>query len=197
MTSVSPVYDRSKVLVGQARRYIAPYTTTSPPALPANTTALNTAWTSPWVELGATMKGLEFDFKRTTKKIMIEEQQTPVQITTDSTEFTFGMELSEDSLETMKLAYGGGVITTTAASTGVPGTRQLVIGSDLSLYSFGFEGVNEFGFWRRVLVPVVVSVADAKTVYSRSDKQRTYAVKFSSLVDVSQVTIIEQNAAAL
>lgn len=196
MTNVTPVYDRSKVLVGQARRYIAPYTTTSPPALPANTTALNTAWTSPWVELGATTKGLEFDFKRTTKKIMIEEQQTPVQITTDSTEFTFGMELSEDSLDTMKLAYGGGIITTVAPTTGVPGTRQLVIGSDLSLYSFGFEGVNEFGFWRRVLVPVVVSIADAKTVYSRSDKQRTYSVKFSSLVDVSQVTIIEQNLAA-
>jgi len=196
MATVTPVYDRSKVLVGQVRRYIAPYDVTTPPALPLNTVALNTVWTTPWVELGASMKGLEFDFKRTTKKIMIEEQQTPVQITTDSTEFTFGLELSEDTLETMKLAYGGGVITTTAPATGMPGTRKLVISPELSLFSFGFEGVNEFGFWRRVLVPVVVSVADAKTVYSRSDKQRTYAVKFSSLVDVSDVTIVEQNLPA-
>lgn len=192
-----PTYDRSKVLVGQARRFIAPYTVATPPALPANTIALNGPWGTPWVELGATMAGLEFQFKRTTKDIMIEEQQTPVVITTTKTQFMFNMELAEDSLTTMQVAYGGGVITTTAAATGVPGTRQLQIGQELSQYSFGFEGQNEFGFWRRVLVPIVVSVADVKTEFVRASKQRTYKVSFESLVDVSQVTILEQSAVAL
>ena len=194
--AVTPAYDRSKVLVGQVRRYIAPYVPATPAALPANTIALNTAWDTPWVELGATMKGLEWDFKRTTKKIMIEEQQTPVQITTTDTEFTFGLELSEDSLDTMKYAFGGGLITTTAAGAGTIGTRQLQISPDLAYFSFGFEGVNEYNFWRRVLVPVVVSTADAKVTFSRADKQRSYAVKFTSLVDVTQVTILEQSAVA-
>lgn len=196
MPTATPTYDRTQVLVGQARRFIAPYVAGSPAALPANTVALNGTWATPWVEIGATMAGLEFAFKRTTKKIMIEEQQTPVQITTTDTQFSFGLELAQDSLDTMKLAYGGGLITTVAPTTGVPGTQQLQIGADLSQYSFGFEGQNEFGFWRRVLVPVVVSVADVKTEYVRASKQRTYKVSFESLVDVSQVTILQQNLAA-
>lgn len=196
--SITRTYDRSKVLVGQARPFVKPYDVNTPPVLPnSNSVALNGAWGSGWLELGATMNGLEFDFDRKTKRIMIEEQQTPVAVTTTDTTFAFNLELSEDSLDTMLLAYGGGLITTTAAASGTVGTRQLQIGTELTQFSFAFEGQNEYGFWRRVLVPVVVSVANAKTMYRRADKQRTYKVEFTSLVDPSQVTILEQFAVAL
>lgn len=196
MANVVRQYVRDNVLVGQARPFIQPYDPAVPPALPADSIPLNGAWGGNWVELGATMKGLEFDFSRKTKKIMVEEQQTPVVITTTDTTFTFGMELSEDTLETMRLAYGGGIITTTAAGAGQIGVQTLSISAELSNFSFAFEGVNEKGFWRRVLVPVVVSVAAAKTQYVRADKQRTYKVQFESLVDPSQVTIRQMTAVA-
>lgn len=196
--AITRAYDRAKVLVGQARPFIKPYDSSVPPVLPdQNTVALNAAWGDGWVEIGATMDGLEFDFDRKTKNIEIEEQQTPVAVTTTATTFKFALELSEDSLDTMLLAYGGGVITTTPAASGVVGTRQLQISSELTEFSFAFEGENEYNQWRRVLVPVVVSVANAKTKYMRADKQRTYKVEFTSLVDPTQVEIIEMFAAAL
>lgn len=196
--AVNRTYDRAKVLVGQARPFIKPYDASVPPVLPdQNTVDLNEIWGDGWVELGATINGLEFDFDRKTKRIMIEEQQTPVAITTTDTTFQFALELSEDSLDTMLLAYGGGVITTTPAASGVVGTRQLQISSELTEFSFAFEGENEYGHWRRVLVPVVVSVANAKTSYQRADKQRTYKVQFTSLVDPTQVEILEMFALAV
>lgn len=197
MPSIVRTYDRSKVLVGQARPFIQPYDPASPPTLPSNSVALNGSWGSAWTELGATFGGLTFGFERKTEEIMVEEQSTPVQITTDMTEFMFELELSEDSLDTMRYAYGGGTITTTAPASGVVGTRQLAISAELQNFSFGFEGVNEFGFWRRVLVPVVVSVAKAETEYVRAKKQRTYKCEFTSLVEVTQVTVLEMNAEAL
>jgi hypothetical protein len=196
MANVIRQYVRDNVLVGQARPFIQPYDPAVPPALPADSVPLNGVWGGNWVELGATTKGLEFDFQRKTKKIMVEEQQTPVAITTTDTTFTFGLELSEDTLETMRLAYGGGTITTTAPGVGQLGIQTLQISSELVDFSFGFEGVNEHGFWRRVLVPVVVSVAQAKTQYVRADKQRTYKVQFESLVDPTQVTLRQMTAVA-
>lgn len=196
MAAVVRQYVRDNVLVGQARPFIQPYDPAVPPSLPADTIPLNGVWGGNWVELGATTNGLEFDFARKTKKIMVEEQQTPVAVTTTDTTFTFGLELSEDTLETMRLAYGGGVITTVAAGVGQPAIQTLAISSELTNFSFGFEGINEKGFWRRVLVPVVVSVANAKTSYQRADKQRTYKVQFESLVDPTQVTIRQMTAVA-
>jgi hypothetical protein len=195
MTAIIRAYDRSKVLVGQARPFIQPYDPAVPPALPLDTVPINGVWGGNWVELGATMNGLEFDFSRKTKDIMVEEQQTPVAVTTTDTTFMFNLELSEDTLETMKLAYGGGLTTVTPAGGGQPGIRTLQISSELTDFSFAFEGENELGNFRRVLVPVVVSVAQAKTSFQRADKQRTYKVQFKSLVDPTQVTIREQISA--
>src|SRR5262245_59771620 len=126
--AVTRTYDRSKVLVGEARPFIKPYDPDVPPELPdQDTVALNGVWGDGATELGATMDGLESDFQRKTKEIMIEEQQTPVSIATTDTTFQFVLELSEDSLDTMLLAYGGGVITTTPAGSGTVGTRRLQI----------------------------------------------------------------------
>lgn len=195
--AVTRTYNRQKVLVGQARPFIQPYNPAIPPALPANTIPLNGVWGGNWVELGATETGLEFDFQRKTKDIMIEEQSTPVQVTTVMTTFLFNLELAEDSLDTMQLAYGGGTITTVAAGVGTVGTRQLQIAADLTNFSFAFETQNEYGYWRRLLIPVVVSIAQAKTMYRRADKQRTYKCSFSSLVEPGQCTALEQQTIAL
>lgn len=197
MPGIVRSYAPDKVIVGQARPFIAPYDPLAPPALPANSVPLNGAWGGNWVELGATMKGLAFKVQRKVKRIAIEEQSTPVAIMTDSAEFSFDLELAEDSLETMRYAFGGGTITTVAPGSGTVGTRSLVIAADMTLFSFGFEGQNENGFWRRVRVPKVVSIANVTTSYQRADKQRTYKCEFESLVEITEAEIREMNAAAL
>src|SRR5437763_10651167 len=192
-----PAYDSSKVLTGLAALYLQPYVAATPPALPADTVALGTAWTTPWVPVGASANGVSFDYQRSTDTIEIEEQMTPVDYRTKSLTFTVNVELAEDSLQVMKWAFGGGTITTTAAATGVPGTSVLVIADEMDTFGLGMEAQNDKGFWRRILVPKVKSVAQIKTPYRRSNAPRTYSVSFESIVQPSAVTIKNMDAAAL
>lgn len=191
---VLPSYQRSNVLVGEAAMYYQPYNPSVPPALPPVTTLLGGAWPAPWTAIGATISGLDFKFGRNTNKIMVEEQSTPVLVTTKATTFTFDCELSEDTFNSMLLAYGGGVLSTTAATGTNPATQTFTVSQELTQFSFAFEASNELGYYRRVMIPVVVSVANASTKYRRADSQRTYAVSFESLVDVTQCTFVEMRA---
>lgn len=191
---VLPSYQRSNVLVGEAAMYYQPYNASVPPVLPAITTLLGGSWPSPWTAVGATISGLDFKFQRNTQKIMVEEQSTPVQVTTKDTQFTFDAELSEDTFNNMLLAYGGGVLATTAATSTNPAIQTFTVSQELTQFAFAFEASNELGFYRRVMIPIVVSVANASTKYRRADSQRTYAVSFESLVDVSQCTFVEMRA---
>ena len=165
--------------------------------VPADTATLGAAWPSPWTPVGATESGLAFDFKRTVDNIMIDEQVTPVDSRTKSLAFTINITLSEDTIATMLLAYGGGGITTIPASSGVAGVQVLQVATDLTYFSFGFEGVNAYGRARRVMVPITVSNGNAKTTYQRAKKQREYATVFESLVAPELVVIRDVTAAAL
>ena len=194
---VSPAYTRANVLTGQARSFVQPYNPAVPPALPANTVALGGAWPAPWTPVGATADGLTFMFKRSVNDITIEEQRAAVAMLTTKSEFTFDLELSEDTFQAMQLAYGGGTITTVAAASGQPGYQTFVPAGELTQFAFAFEAENEFAMARRVLVPIVVAVSDAKTDFKRASKQRTYSVSLQSLVEIDQCTFRNVNAAAL
>lgn len=196
-TSFIPPYDKDNVNVGVASMFVAAYSLTVPAALPADTVALGGAWPAAWTSLGASDSGLTFQFARKTNDIMIEEQVVAVDTETTSLTFSMDVTLAEDTLATMKLAYGGGIITDTAASSGVPGIRTLALSTDLDTFAFGFEVKNQLGFWRRYLVPKVKSVAQVKTSFVRAKDKRMYAVTFQSLCAPEDVTIREMTAAAL
>ncbi|WP_027947218.1 hypothetical protein [Amycolatopsis taiwanensis] len=197
MPTLVPTYDPAKVLVGQAAMYLQPYNAASPATLPEDIVPLGTPWGGLWTPPGATMDGLSFDVKRTPQDITIEEQMTPVDQRTKSMDFTANFELAQDTLETMLWAYGGGTIVSTAASSGVPGTSVLTISDEMDNFAFGFEGVNEAGFWRRILLQPVKSVGNAKTQYRRANNQRTYAISLTALCAPSDVVIKNMDAAAL
>lgn len=195
--SFIPSYTAANVLTGSAKMYTQVYDADVPPVTPVDTLGLGASWPAPWKPIGATENGVMFGFKRATDDITIDEQITPVDKRTKDLNFTIEVELSEDTIEAMMLAYGGGLITTTAAASGVPGVKVLQISSDLTYFSFGFEGINPFGMPRRVVVPISVSTANAKTRYQRAKKQRTYATSFESLVAPELVVIREITASAL
>lgn len=195
--TVAPAYDRTKVLVGQARGFYQVYNPSVPPVLPARTQNTGGAWAAPWKPIGATVDGLTFNFKRDLNDITIEEQSIPIAQLTKSATFSFDMELSEDTFTTMALAYGGGTVNTVAAASGQVGYQTLVPSDEVVQYAFAFEADNEFGMARRVLIPILVPAADVKTGYNRATKQRTYNITLESLVPLGQCVFENVNAAAL
>jgi hypothetical protein len=193
MTAFIPSYNRANVLVGLARCFTQPYDPETPAVLPADTVVLGGTWTSPWVAVGATQEGLTFSASRDTQDIMIEEQPNPVDKRQTSASYTMGLTLSEDTIDTMVLAYGG-TKTVVAAGTTTPGITSLQMSSELSYFAFAFEGRAPSGFWRRVLVPIVVSIGETETSYRRAEEQRLYEVSFESLVRPEDVIIREMTA---
>lgn len=200
MPSFVPPYDRTKVMPGMALIYLAPYVPASPAVLPADTVALGGVWPSSpqvWTPIGATEDGVTMAFRRNTQDQTIEEQITPTGVETSDADLRFEVTLSEDTLETMRVAYGGGTVTTVAAASAVIGKKTLVISTDLDHFSLGFECKNPEGFFRRILVPDVVSIADVSTMFRRAAGPRRYKVTFRTLVAPESVTIINKTANAL
>lgn len=197
---VTPAYERENVLVGQARMFVQRKTLTSEPALPADTVALNGAWPAAgdniWEPVGATEEGLNFRFGRDTEDIMIEEQLIPVRIVTTGIDMAAEVVLSEDTIKTMQVAYGGGLVEITAPGVGQPGKTVLTLSSDMDEFAFGFEGVNASGLPRRVMIPAVVSVGQVETAYRRAANARRYATSFRAICAPEEVEIVEITAPA-
>lgn len=202
MVDFVPRYTRANVLRGQAALWLAPYDSTTPVTIPGNDLVLGGDWADVtdgdplWKSVGATESGVTMRFTRETTDITIEEQVNPVDVATNTLDPRIEAVLSEDTLETMVTAYGGGVIDTVAATPTTVGTSQLTISSELTHLSLGMEAVNNKGFWRRVVFPDVLSVAEVETSYRRAETQRLYAVSFRMVNPLSELIIREMTAVA-
>lgn len=202
-----PRYVRKNVIRGMAQIWVRPQDDTA--TLPSNTLPIGGDWSVPatgnanWTAIGASASGATVRFSRSTNDIAIEEQLNPVDIATTSVDPRIEVTLSEDTLETIKLAYGGGTITTVAPQSGIPGYRELTISEDIDHLTLGLEGENtktnasNVRQWRRVLWLDVLSVADVETSYRRAETQRLYAVSFRLVSPISSALIREWNVAAL
>lgn len=188
-TPMPGTINREDVIVGQGQLWLAPEAS----SFPADDATLST----PFKYSGATQEGVTMSFTQNTNDIGVEEQATPVDTPVQTTDLNFATVLSEDTLETMKLAFGGGTIAVVAAATGVMGKRTLTLASKLDKLALVFEGIGPEGFYRRVQVPVVSSTANASIAYRRAADARRYSVTFRALVDPSDVDIIEKTANAL
>ena len=198
MPTLTPRYTRKNVIRGQAQIWTRPQDDTA--TLPPNTLALGGDWAASnplWTPIGASESGATMRFSRSTNDITIEEQLNPVDIATTGVDPRIEVTLSEDTLETMKLAYGGGTITTVAPQSGIPGYRELVVAEDIEHLTLGLEGMNTKTQWRRVLWLDVLSVADVETSYRRAETQRLYAVSFRLVSPIQSAIVREWNVAAL
>lgn len=199
VSAVTPEFHREWVLVGQAAIRLFPLDPTNPtaPSLPTDTVELNGSWGPGWVPIGATEEGVTLNFSRSTENITVEESQVPVDVRTTELTFTVGCSLSEDTMETMRIAFGGGTITTTPATETTPGVKRLQVSPELDQFALGAEGRNEFGKPRRILIPIVLSVADAEVQYRRAAAPRRYSVSFQSLIDIQSCEFRDIIAAPL
>jgi hypothetical protein len=194
-----PRYVRKNIVRGQAALWIAPYSVTEPLVLPADTEPLGFDWADAvagdplWTPLGASESGATMRFTRETTDISIEEQVNPVDVAVNTLDPRIEITLSEDSLETMRIAYGGGEITTTAPTATEPGIRELNVTQDLEHFTLGLEAENSDKFWRRVLLLDVLSVAEVETSYRRAESQRLYACSFRLISPIEDLVIREMN----
>ena len=188
-----PAIVTTNVLVGTASLFTAPFGT----AVPADTIVAGDAWGSPWTYIGATEEGVTVAYGTSTTDISVEEQATPVLVVTTAVQFELRFALSEDTVDSMKLAYGaGGSIATIASSAGVAAKKRLTLNSSLTKLAAGFEGVNADGFPRRVFVPAVLSIGDVSTPYRRAANNRSYPTVLRAVCDPSEIAIEEWTAAA-
>jgi hypothetical protein len=202
--ALTPRYVRKNVIRGMAQIWTRPQDDTA--TLPDNDLPLGGDWKDVtkgdplWTPIGASESGATVRFSRSTNDITIEEQLNPVDIATTSVDPRIEVTLAEDTLETMKLAYGGGTLTTVAPTSSMPGIRELTIAQDIEHLTLGLEGENtktptgsNIRQWRRILMLDVLSVADVETSYRNAESQRLYAVSFRLVSPITSMLIREWN----
>jgi hypothetical protein len=138
-----------------------------------------------------------FNVDRKTGMIYVEEQSTPVLITPDTLDVTIDITFAEDTIANMQNAYGGGTITTTAASASTPGITSLSLADGLTAVAVVFYGVNTFGFQRQVYIPSMISAGKVKTEYMRMKTPRLYPSTFTAVCAPSAIVISDITAAVV
>jgi hypothetical protein len=180
------------VIVGQAQAYIAPALTAAPAFA---SSGLVTAPTTPWVAVGFTESGVTINQSRKTNDIMVEEQSTPILVTTESTDVSIDIGFAEDTMANILLAYGGGAVSTIAPTSTTPGLSSLVLSDTLNQLAICFTAVSAAGLGRLVYIPTMVSAGSVKTTYSRAKAKRSYTATFRSLCNVNQMTFQDATSA--
>lgn len=195
-----PRYTRKNIVRGMAALWIAPYDVTDPATLPENTSPLGFDWASgvdsPWTSLGASEAGATMRMTRETTDITVEEQSNPVDVAVNTLDPRIEITLAEDTLETMRVSYGGGELTVVDPTATDPGYQELSISQDLEHFTLGLEAENSFKMARRVLFLDVLSVAEVETSYRRAEGTRLYACSFRLISPIDDLVIREFNLPA-
>lgn len=182
-----------------ANVYIAPWDSETAAELPADTVMAGTEWpntTTPWVHLGFTDQGWKLKLSTKTTEINVEEQSTPVDILADGKSMTVSGTMSEASLQHARWAYGGGTITTVAAGASQIGKETLSLQDKLEKWALGLDTVNQYGFFRRVLLPKCVIASDVEVSYRRAAQQQMYPFEATSISDISEIDYVDMTAEA-
>lgn len=187
------LYDANNVVVGHAVLYYAPWTST-PKAQMSDSTAVFTPvpWeTAGWIVAGATNEGFKMNVEQSTTTVMIEEQSTPVGETLEGKTVTIEAALAEDTLESMKLSWGGATITTTASAAGVTPKRTMTLSNEIGLYTVTLEMKNNKGFARRIYIPKVSVSGSGEVSFRRAADKRLYPIRAASLSAPSDIVITD------
>jgi hypothetical protein len=193
-------YTPDNVRIGEAILHLQVYNPSVPAVYPVDTKIQAfdlTAYTAPWVSVGATNEGLSLLKDTNTTNVTIEEQQTPVATTVEDATLKVQAELAEDTLQTMIWAWGSGSIVTTAAASGIPGKSTLTLADELLTFVGVLETKNKFGFARRYKLGRMMSVGSTETAFRRAADKRMYSLEVSTIESLSAIQIVDITAAAL
>lgn len=185
--------DVRKVTVGDGALFTAPEAT---PRV-ADTVPLFDGWPTPWVHPGLTNEGVNTSFERDVTFHRVEEQSAPVFVTVNSSTLSLATALAETVLENLKVAMGGGTLTTIAPATGQAGTTEFKPSDNLDVVAVGFEAKNTFGFFRRIYLPRAVATGSVEMSHRRSESMRMFALALQSMSAMADISIKDKTANAL
>lgn len=194
------LYDENNVVVGNAVLWLAPWVSGTVVPLVADTTPLwdTTAWTTAgYVGAGATNEGFKLTVDTSTTTITIEEQSTPVGETIESKAITIEADLAEATMQSLKYAWGGDTIVTTAAATGTPGTDKMTLTDVQKYYTAALETKNPKGMARRIYIPKVSITGSGDTTFRRASDKQMFPFRVASLCKPTDIQIVDITAAAL
>lgn len=188
-----PAYNTQQVIWGVGYLFTAPFGT----ALPADKDlGDNTMW-SAWTYCGSTDQGVQNAFTPNMTQIQIEETPIPVASLVNTATFQITFTMSEETLNHINLAYGGGgSITSTSAGIGQPATQRLTLSTNFATLACAILGANGSGYPRVYYVPKIMSAGTVTTTFRRAANARTYPVTLNALCDLSQIVIIDITGAA-
>lgn len=193
MTTTGVLYDPNNVVVGNAVLWYTPWLVT-PKTQVADTVSIftTTTWEAAgWIGIGGTDEGFKVHVETSLTDVMIEEQSTPVAETVESKLITIEAALAEDTLETIKLAWNGGTITTAA---GPPAKRTMPLQDQVNYWTVVLEMRNFGGFARRIYIPKVTINGSGDTSFRRAADKRLYPVRVSSICPTSQIVITDMTS---
>ena len=154
--------------------------------------------TSPlWTPSGATDAGWTFGAAKTTSPVNIEEQSTQVGMNLNTQSVSISGALAEESAKTLALSLNG-VITTVAASSGVPGYDEVNPTDTVLQYAVVMLSQQANGKPKITYAPSWTQLTNASVPFRRAGgNKRTYGVSFETSCKTSQIRNLFLNTAAL
>lgn len=160
-----PTHNRDQLTIGPADIYVAPANEPAP-------ATIDDAPAGNWTAGGFTNKPTTVSTSQEFAEA--KPQQAAMKVRKDRTaaEVTISAELAQTTLANIRMALGeAGVITSTAAGLGTPGTQKLAIDFDLDTVEFAvlIDGVAPGGHRRRIYVPVTVADGSVELAHDRDE----------------------------
>lgn len=175
------LYNPQNVVVGLAVGFVAEVGT----ALPADTVEFAGDWGVDWVQAGGTEEGWRLGSNTSTTPHKIEEQPNPVLTTLDSRDFNIAASLAEDTLDSMRLAFGGGTITV----DGITGVTTFTLSDGIDEFMVGLDMMTVGGKTRRIILPRASGSGNVDVAFRRAAAKRLWPVQFTMLNKPSELII--------
>lgn len=190
-----PAYNVANVLYGVGIVFTAVVGTSVPSD---QNLGVATSWTGlGWAYVGATDAGVSLTWNPTTVDINIEEQPTPVAVVVDRATLQVTLNLNEETLANINLAYGNaGTVAVTPPGAGQPGKSVLSLSTLFPQIACAVIGKNQLGFARVLSIPQVMSIGQVKTDYRRAANQRMYPLTLNAVCPFSSITWTDLTAIA-
>lgn len=190
------LYDANNVKVGVATAWIAPWIQPTPTPLIADTVnAFGTAWAGPWLNLGATDDGWKVSVNTDRNQVRIEEQSIPVDSQIATRTLQIQAALAEETMQTLRLAWGGTAAVVVAPSTGVPGTSKMTLTEIAEFWTIGLETKNRQGFARRFYIEKATIGGSGDTEFRRAAGARLFPIQIDAVCDPTAIKVVDITAA--
>lgn len=179
------LYNPQNVVVGLAVGYFAEVGTVAPD----NTVEFAGDWGTGWEQAGGTEEGWRLASDMSTTPHNIEEQANPVLVTLDSRNINISAALAEDTLDSIRLAFGGGTILVTPGTPPAATIHEFTLTEGIDEFAVGLDMQTVGGATRRIIVPRASGSGTVDVAFRRAAGKRLWPVQFQMLSKPSELII--------